>query len=261
MPMNQRAIFGPFLHRRLRREKDYTEPGLSVDRLYNMGAGRKADESMRAKTTMAGAPFPAIVVDRDDNSPWMSNCSGWRVASLLTRMFLLTSSSNSDQPRGVVGFEDLHGFGVDAEKHIGAFKMFFHFAQLDVDLVADGNRALDHAGGLASGAGNAQGALEGLLDALAGDGDESKIVKLQHLGGSAVGLESFFERGKDLEAVLALVHVNEVDDDDAAEIAEANLADDSGTASRLVLTMVSSRRADLPTYLPVLMSMATSASV
>jgi hypothetical protein len=65
-----------------------------------------------------------------------------------------------------------------------------------------------------------------LLDALAGDGDEAKVVELENLGGGAVGFERFFEGGENLEAVLALVHIDEVDDDDAAQIPQANLTHD-----------------------------------
>ncbi len=44
--------------------------------------------------------------------------------------------------------------------------------------------------------------------------------------GARSALERFFESGQNLEAVLAVVHVDEVDDDDAAQVAQANLADD-----------------------------------
>ena len=77
-------------------------------------------------------------------------------------------------------------------------------------------------------AGGRQGALERLLDALAGDGDETKIVELKNLRWGAVVLQLFFKRGHDAVAVLALVHVDEVDDDDAAEVAQTNLANDLG---------------------------------
>ena len=86
--------------------------------------------------------------------------------------------------------------------------------------------ALDHAGAGADGARNGEGPLERLLDALAGDGDQAKIVELENLGRCAIGLESVFEGLRDLLAVAALVHIDEVDDDDAAEVAEANLAHD-----------------------------------
>jgi len=115
---------------------------------------------------------------------------------------------------------------MDAEQHVSAFKVALHLAQLSVDLVADRGGTLDHAGSLAGGAGNAKGALERLLDALAGDGDQAKIVELENLGGGAIGLEGFFKSGENLEAILAFVHIDEVDDDDASEVAEANLAND-----------------------------------
>src|SRR5580698_1747412 len=130
------------------------------------------------------------------------------------------------EPGCVVLLEDFHGFRIHAEQHICAFEVLLHFAQLDVDFVADGGGTLDHAGGLAGGAGDAQRALERLLDALAGDGDQTEIIELENLCGGAIGLEGFFEGGENFEAVLALVHVDEVDDDDAAEVAETNLADD-----------------------------------
>ena len=132
------------------------------------------------------------------------------------------------EPAGVVLLEDLDGFGMDAEQHVSAFKVALHFAELRVNLIADRGGTLDHAGGLAGVAGNREGALEGLLDALAGDGDQTKIVELQNLGWGAIGLEGFFKGGENPVAILALVHIDEVDDDDAAEVAEANLANDLG---------------------------------
>src|SRR5208283_3244789 len=123
-------------------------------------------------------------------------------------------------------FEHLDCFGVDTKQNVGALEVLLHLAQLDVDLVADGGGTLDHTGGLADGAGDREGPFQGLLDALAGDGDETEIVELKNLGGSAVALESFFKGGQNPEAVLAVIHVDEVDDDNAAQVAEANLAND-----------------------------------
>ena len=97
------------------------------------------------------------------------------------------------EPTGVIGFEDLDSFGVDAEQHVGAIEVALHLAQLSVDLVADGGGALDHAGALAGGARDRESPLQGLLDALAGDGDKAEIVELENLGGGAVGFEGFFE--------------------------------------------------------------------
>ena len=64
------------------------------------------------------------------------------------------------------------------------------------------------------------------LTRLRGDCDEAKVVELENLRWSAVELQLFFERGHNLVAVLTFVHVDEVDDDDAAEIPQTNLAND-----------------------------------
>ena len=61
--------------------------------------------------------------------------------------------------------------------------------------------------------------------------------------------------------VLALIHVDEVDHDDAAQIAQANLTHDLRNRIEVRLENGVLKRAVLPTYLPVLMSIATSASV
>ena len=51
---------------------------------------------------------------------------------------------------------------------------------------------------------------------------------MQNLGWGAIGLERFFKSSENLVAILALVHIDEIDDDDATEIAKANLANDLG---------------------------------
>jgi len=140
-------------------------------------------------------------------------------------MFLPTSSSNSVSQLPLLALRTLT-VSVHAEQHVGALEVFPHLAQLGVDLVADRCRALDHAGGLAGWARNRKSPFERLLDALAGDRDQAKVVELENLGRSSIGFESFFEGGHDLVAVLAVVHVDEVDDDDAAQVAQANLAND-----------------------------------
>ncbi len=53
-----------------------------------------------------------------------------------------------------------------------------------------------------------------------------KSLNCRTLVGARSDLERFFEGGHDLGAVLAVVHVDEVDDDDAAKVAQSNLADD-----------------------------------
>ena len=78
----------------------------------------------------------------------------------------------------------------------------------------------------ADAAGGGERALERLLDALAGDGDQAEIVELQNLGRGAVGLAALLRAPASPFAILALVHVDEVDDDDAAQIAQPDLAHD-----------------------------------
>ena len=72
----------------------------------------------------------------------------------------------------------------------------------------------------------AQGALQRLLHALAGDRHQSEIVELENLRRRAIVAQRFFQRHHHLLAILALVHVDEVDDDDAAQIAQPDLPHD-----------------------------------
>ncbi len=118
-------------------------------------------------------------------------------------------------------FDDL---GIDAQHHVAAVEMLLHLAHLDVDVVADSHRRLDHACTRADVAGRRQSALQRLLDALASNRNQTKIVELKNLRWSAVVLQLFFQRSHDAIAILALIHVDEVDDDDAAKIAQTNLA-------------------------------------
>src|SRR6266851_8150195 len=129
---------------------------------------------------------------------------------------------------GAGGLELFDDLGVDAQHDVAALEIALHLAHLDVDVVADGDGRFDHAGSGADVAGGGESALERLLDALAGDGDEAKVVELKNLRWGAIALQLVFESGHDAVAILALVHVDEVDDDDAAEVAEADLADDLG---------------------------------
>src|SRR5947209_8439207 len=101
-----------------------------------------------------------------------------------------------------------------------------HLAHFDVDFVTHRSDGLDHAGAGADGARLSQRALQRLLYTLAGDGHQSEIVELKNLGGRAVGLERFFQRLHDFLAVLALIHIDEVDHDDAAQVAQPYLAHD-----------------------------------
>jgi len=61
---------------------------------------------------------------------------------------------------------------------------------------------------------------------LRGDGNQSKIIKLKNFGGRPVATQSLFQRLHDFLPVAALVHVDEIDDDDATQIAQPYLAHD-----------------------------------
>ena len=72
-------------------------------------------------------------------------------------------------------------------------------------------------------AGRRQRALQRLLHSLARNRNQTKVVELENLRRSAVVLQLLFQRSHHAVAVLALIHVDEVDDDDAAQIAQPNL--------------------------------------
>src|SRR2546422_7997285 len=128
--------------------------------------------------------------------------------------------------RRLAGLERFGDFGVDAQGHALRIEFRGHLARFRLNLVADGGHRLHHAGAGAIRAGLAEDALESLLGALAGDGHQAEFVEGKHLGRGAVGFEGGVERGHDLLAVAALLHVNEVHDDDAAEVAQTDLPDD-----------------------------------
>jgi len=55
-----------------------------------------------------------------------------------------------------------------------------------------------------------------LLDALAGDGHQSEIVELQNLVRGAIGAHGLFQNLHHFLAVLAFIHIDEIDHDDTA---------------------------------------------
>ena len=123
-------------------------------------------------------------------------------------------------------FSSLRDLRVDAQHHILAFHRAGDLVGLLQDLADHRLHALDVSGALAIRAGRAQRALQALLDALAGDRHQAEIVELQNLVRSAIGAHGFFERLHHLLAILALVHVDEIDHDDAAQVAQPDLPHD-----------------------------------
>ena len=122
----------------------------------------------------------------------------------------------------------LRDFGIHPQHDIGVlgFERLAHALRFLQNLADHRLRALDVAGAFAIRAGRAERPLERLLHALARNRHQPEIVELQNLVRRAVGPHGFFERQHHLLAILALVHIDEVDHDDAAEIAQTDLPHD-----------------------------------
>src|SRR6185437_4300882 len=99
-------------------------------------------------------------------------------------------------------------------------------AQLAQDFVANGRLRLDVALALAVRARLGQHAPERLARALARHLDDAELRDLGDVGLGLVGLERLFERAHHLLAVLIAIHVDEVDDDHAADVAQPQLIRD-----------------------------------
>ncbi len=80
---------------------------------------------------------------------------------------------------------------------------------------------LDHPSAGAVRARLAKRPFQRLLDPLAREDDEAELVHRENLRRRAIRPKLLLERGKNLLTALPLLHVDEVDDDDAAEIAQA----------------------------------------
>src|SRR6185295_11293523 len=75
-------------------------------------------------------------------------------------------------------------------------------------------------------AGAAKGSLQRLLDAFARHNHEAEIVERKNLRRRLVALQCFLQSLHHTIAIAAVFHVNQVEHDDAAEVAQANLAND-----------------------------------
>src|SRR5258708_3905967 len=94
------------------------------------------------------------------------------------------------------------------------------------DLVRDGPPRLAAAAPAAGGAGLAQHLLQGLAGALARHLDQAQPRKSVHGDPRAVARERLAELGEHRGAVVRRFHVDEIDDDDAPEVPQAQLARD-----------------------------------
>ena len=101
------------------------------------------------------------------------------------------------------------------------------FAQdLAEDLVTGGFGGLDRTAPAAAGAGLAQDVLQRLAGALAGHLHQTERGDLGDMGACVIPRQRLLQRTQHLTLVLLFAHVDEVDDDDAAEIAQSELAAD-----------------------------------
>src|SRR5262249_31232999 len=120
-------------------------------------------------------------------------------------------------------------YACDIRRHAQHDVLAFHYARNLVGLLQDlGHHslgALDVTRTFAIRAGRTKGTLQALLDAFASDGHQSEIVELENFVGRAIGPHGLFKRLHHLLTILTLVHVDEVHHDDAAEVAQADLAD------------------------------------
>ncbi len=89
-----------------------------------------------------------------------------------------------------------------------------------------GRRGLHPGASLAVRAGAAEDALKRPLDALSSQDHQTELVDLNALGGRAILPQRLFERLKDSLLISPLLHVDEVDDDDSAEVSKPDLVDD-----------------------------------
>src|SRR6185437_4319831 len=145
----------------------------------------------------------------------------------------------------------LDNLRIDPQQNIAAVYLAIHFAQLDIDLIAYRKRALDHAGSSAYGAGHGERALERLLDAFAGMATRPKSLNCRTFDGARSDLRASSNATitllRFLRSSMSMKSMTMMPPRSRKRIWRTI----SGMASRLVLRMVSSRRAVLPTYLPV----------
>src|SRR5262249_24564258 len=94
------------------------------------------------------------------------------------------------------------------------------------NLVADRRARLDDARARTVRAWVGQHSFEALLDAFAGHDDQTEIRYRHGFGRRTILLELLFDRLQHALPILTFLHVDEIEHDDAAKIAQANLPDD-----------------------------------
>src|SRR5581483_3610722 len=93
------------------------------------------------------------------------------------------------------------------------------------DLGGERRHRFDHASAVAARTGLGEQLFEALARALAGHLDQAELGDLERRGARLVAAQCLAQRVADLLAVSLARHVDEVDDDDAADVAQAQLFD------------------------------------
>src|SRR5687767_12563775 len=88
---------------------------------------------------------------------------------------------------------------------------------------ADGLGRFDPTGAFAIFANGAERAFKRLFDTLAGHDDQSEVVEGKYLRRRLVAGQSLLQRLRDLMAVAAVFHIDQIEHDDAPKIAEPDL--------------------------------------
>src|SRR5229473_1961193 len=127
---------------------------------------------------------------------------------------------------GFARLQSFGDFGMHAQREIRRFVVGAcdgHLARFRLNFVAERGDGLYHAGASAVRARLAEHALKRLFGAFARDADEAEFVEGQRFGWGFVLLEGLLQRHQNFFAVAALFHVDEVDHDDSAEVAQAKI--------------------------------------
>src|SRR5882672_2224366 len=130
------------------------------------------------------------------------------------------------QPLPVVGLQDLRNLGIHPQHHIRPLdRLRSNLPHLNVNLITHSRRRLHIPSRSAIRTRRANRTFQRLFHALPGNRHQSKVVERQHFRWRPIAAQLFFQSLHDFLPVAPLVHVNEIDDDDPAQIAQPDLPD------------------------------------
>ena len=130
------------------------------------------------------------------------------------------------QHAGLLALQHARDIGVHPQHDAVPVEVGGELAHLRENLETDRRARLDGAGARTVGALIGELPLEALLHALPRDDDQSEIRDLHGLGRCAVASQLLLERLLHLLAVLLLLHVDEIEDDNPAQVPQPDLPHD-----------------------------------